>query len=138
VVETRDGGYLMAGTSKASPSPSNGGGPKASGDRASGIGSNDFWVVKLKDKQKPKEDKLPVEAIPNPAMDYTNVIVGFEFTKGTATLVDLAGRVLQQFEITDRTVPVDLQGLPEGIYVVNIKTDKGSAGVKVIKQRNKN
>jgi hypothetical protein len=137
-IETRDGGYLMAGTSKASPSPSNGGGAKASGDRASGIGSNDFWVVKLKDKQKPKVDKNPLEAIPNPAMDYTNVIVGYDFTKGTATLVDLAGRVLQQFSITERTIPIDLQGLPEGVYVVNIKTDKGSDGVKIIKQRNKN
>jgi hypothetical protein len=137
VIETRDGGYLMAGTS-LTPALSKGEGVKSSGDRNSGKGGIDFWVVKLKDKNKPKEDKLPVEAIPNPAMDYTNVIVGFEFTKGTATLVDLAGRVLQQFEITDRTVPVDLQGLPEGIYVVNIKTDKGSAGVKVIKQRNRN
>jgi hypothetical protein len=138
VIETRDGGYLMAGTSKASPSPSNGGGPKASGDRASGIGSNDFWVVKLKDKNKPKEDKKPVEAIPNPAIDYTNVIVGYDFTKGTATLVDIAGHILQQFAITDRTIPLDLQGLPEGIYIVNIKTDKGNDGVKVIKARNKN
>lgn len=100
-------------------------------------GSTDFWVVKLKDKQKPKEERTPLEAIPNPAMDYTNVIVGYEYTKGTATLVDLAGHVLQQFKITERTIPIDLQGLPEGIYIVNVKTDKGNDGVKVIKQRRK-
>jgi hypothetical protein len=128
VIETRDGGYLMAGTSKG----------KVSNDRNSGIGSNDFWVVKLKDKQKPKEAKKPVEAIPNPATDYTNVIVGYDFNKGIATLVDLAGHVLQKFDITDRTVPIDLQGLPEGIYIVNIKTDKQNDGVKVMKVRNKN
>jgi hypothetical protein len=95
-------------------------------------------VVKLKDKQKPKEDKKPVEAIPNPAIDYTNIIVGYDFNKGTATLVDIAGHVLQQFEITDRTVPINLQGLPEGVYIVNIKTDKQSDGVKIIKGRNRN
>ncbi len=123
VIGTRDGGYLMTGTSKGIQS----------GDRSSGIGSADFWVVKLLDKDKKKTDKLPVEAIPNPAIEYTNVIVGYDFKKGTATLVDIAGHVLQQFEITDRIVPIDLQGLPEGIYVVNIKTDVQNSGVKIVK-----
>lgn len=133
VIETRDGGYLMAGTSKAILNAD--GGVKATGVKSSGKGSNDFWVVKLKDKQKPKEDRRPIEAIPNPAKEYTNVIVGYDFTKGTATLVDIAGHVLKSFKITERTVPIDLQGLPEGVYIVNIKTDKGSDGVKIIKQR---
>lgn len=133
VVETRDGGYLMAGTSKSPLTPE--GGIKATGDKSSGIGGNDFWVVKLKDRNKKQEAREKIEAIPNPAVDYTNVIVGYEFEKGTATLVDLAGHVLQQFKITERTVPIDLQGLPEGIYIVNIKTDKGNDGVKIIKKR---
>lgn len=124
VIETRDGGYLMAGTSKG----------VISDDRNSSKGGNDFWVVKLKDKDKKEKDKVKVEAIPNPAIDFTNVIVGFEFTKGTAILVDLAGHILQQFPINERTIPIDMQGLPMGIYVVNIKTDKGDAGVKILKQ----
>jgi len=136
VIETRDGGYLLAGTSKTSLTVD--GGVQASGDKSSGKGSNDFWVVKLKDKNKPTEDKKPVEAIPNPAMDYTNIIVGYEYTKGTATLVDLSGHILQQFAIKERTIPVDLQGLPEGIYIVNIRTDVQNSGVKVIKQGSKN
>jgi len=128
VIETRDGGYLMTGTSKGNQS----------GNRSSGIGGADFWVVKLLDKDKKKADELPVEAIPNPAIDYTNIIVGYDFKKGTATLVDMAGHVLQQFEITDRTIPIDLQGLPEGIYIVNIKTDVQNNGVKIIKGSHQN
>lgn len=135
-IETRDGGYLMAGTSKSIMTSD--GGIKATGDKSSGKGSNDFWVVKLKDKDKKKDEGPKVEAIPNPAIDYTNIIVGFEFTKGSAIVVDLAGRVLQEFPITERTVPIDMQGLPDGVYVVSIKTDKGSAGVKVIKATNRN
>ena len=135
-IETRDGGYLMAGTSKTVLTED--GGIKATGNKSSGKGSHDFWVVKLKDKEKKDKPAASIEAIPNPATDYTNVIVGFDYTKGTATLVDLAGRVLQQFKINERTIPIDLSGLPEGIYVVNIKTDKGSEGVKIIKARNKN
>lgn len=135
-IETRDGGYLMAGTSKTILTAD--GGVKATGNKSSGKGSNDFWVVKLKDKNKPKEAKNPVEAIPNPATDYTNIIVGYDFKKGTATVVDLAGHILQQFEITERTVPIDLQGYPEGVYIVNIKTEVQSSGVKIIKQLSRN
>ncbi len=135
VIETRDGGYLMAGTSKSPLTPE--GRIKATGDKSSGIGRQDFWVVKLKDKDKKQDAREKIEAIPNPATDYTNVIVGYEYTKGTATVVDLAGHVLQQFSVTDRTIPIDLQGLPEGMYIVNIKTDKGNDGVKIIKGRKK-
>ncbi|TPD73933.1 T9SS type A sorting domain-containing protein, partial [Flavobacterium microcysteis] len=99
-IETRDGGYILAGTSMGSPSR----------DRYSGQGRNDFWVVKLKDKRKKEEKKNPIEAYPNPTLHYTNVLVGYEFQKGTATVYDLSGRQLQHFDITDRTVPVDLGG----------------------------
>jgi hypothetical protein len=122
-IETRDGGYLLSGTSKG----------KASGDKNSGNGGNDFWVVKLLDREKPKEVARKIEAIPNPAMSYTNVIVGYEFIKGTATVYDLAGRQLQSFDVDSRTVPVNLSGLPEGIYLVQIATEVSTDAVKVIK-----
>jgi hypothetical protein len=127
VVETRDGGYVLAGTSKG----------EVSRDRNNAQGKADFWVVKLKDKEKKKEKKkLSLEAIPNPAPQFTNIIVGFEFTKGTLSMFDLAGRQLQTFEVTDRTIPIDLGAYPEGIYVVEVRTDKGTESVKVMKGRN--
>lgn len=122
-VETRDGGYVLAGTS----------GSKVSGERNSSIGMNDFWVVKLKDKDKLPPIKNIIEAIPNPANDYTNIIIGYDFEEGTASLYDLAGRQISSFPIYNRTVPIALAGLPEGIYVVNIKTNMGNDSVKVIK-----
>lgn len=122
-IETRDGGYLLSGTSNS----------KVSRDKNSTIGSNDFWVVKLKDNSKPIKVKYNIEAIPNPSIGYTNVIVGYDFETGSATVVDLAGRQLQKFAITSRTVPVDLSKYPTGIYIVNIKTNLQSDSVKVIK-----
>lgn len=122
-IETRDGGYLLAGTSNGS----------ANKDKSKNIGGKDFWVVKLKDEQKPDVVKASIEAIPNPAGNFTNVIVGYDFTEGTATLVDLNGRVLQRFDITSRTIPIDLTGLPEGIYIVNIKTEDKNESVKIIR-----
>ena len=127
LIETRDGGYLLAGTSNS----------KSSKDKNSNIGGNDFWVVKLKDKQKPEEVKVKIEAIPNPATTFTNIIVGYDFEKGTASVYDLMGRQLQQFEIKSRTVPVDLSNYPEGIYVVSIKTNVHTDGVKIIKRSKK-
>jgi hypothetical protein len=105
----------------------------ASKDKFTSFGSNDFWVVKLKDKTKPKVIKVSVEAIPNPASTFTNVIIGYEFESGTATVVDMAGHIVQQFSITSRTVPVNLSPYPNGVYIVNIKTNVQTDGVKVIK-----
>ena len=126
-----------AGNSLLPSSSSNNQPLPTSKDKKTSYGSNDFWVVKLKDNDKPPVVKLAVEAIPNPATNFTNVIVGYDYESGTATLADLSGRVLQSFAIKDRTVPFDLQGLPEGIYVVNIKTyfegKETSEGIKVIK-----
>jgi hypothetical protein len=110
----------------------------ASKDKFTSFGNNDFWVVKLKDKTKPKVVKVSVEAIPNPATTFTNIIIGYEFESGTATLVDIMGRVLQQFSITNQTVPIDMSRYPDGIYIVNIKTNVQSDGVKVIKGGNIN
>jgi hypothetical protein len=124
LVETRDGGYLMAGTSNSG----------ASKDKNSNIGSSDFWVVKLKDKTKIEKVKASIEAIPNPVSTYTNVIIGYDFTTGTASVVDMTGRILQNFSISSRTIPVDLSAYAEGIYIIKIKTDVKTESVKVIKR----
>lgn len=108
-------------------------GARTSRDKKTHFGNKDFWVVKLRDNEKVMKEKTKIEAIPNPAVTFTNVIVGFDFDKGTARLYDLAGRQLQSFAIESRTIPVDLSGYPEGIYIVNITTNKGDGSVKVIK-----
>jgi hypothetical protein len=127
VIETRDGGYVLAGTSNG----------EISRDKNSGQGQSDFWVVKLKDKDKKKEKRrLNIEAIPNPAPQFTNIIVGFDFTSGTLSIYDLAGRQLQRFEVSEKTIPIDLGSYPIGIYVVEIETDKGKESVKVMKGKN--
>ena len=127
LIETRDGDYLLAGTSSGAMSR----------DRYTGKGSNDYWVVKLgdKDKKKKQEKRSQIEAIPNPAGQFTNIIVGFDFSSGSASVFDLAGRQLQHFEVTSRTIPLEMSGLPEGIYIVEVKTDKGTDSVKVIKSK---
>lgn len=123
--ETRDGGYILAGTSIGN----------ASKDKNAAIGGSDFWIVKLRDKEKKIKEKEKIEAIPNPAISYTNVIVTYEYQKGTATLFDLSGRTMQTIKLTgEKTIPVDLSNLPQGIYLIEVKTNISTDGVKVIKK----
>lgn len=110
----------------------------SSRDKNANYGNSDFWVVKLKDENKKEKVKLTIEAAPNPTQGYTNIIIGYEFDSGTATVVDLAGRVIQKIEITSRTVPINLTTQPEGIYIVNINTNVQSDGIKIIKGISKN
>jgi Secretion system C-terminal sorting domain len=91
-------------------------------------------VVKLKDNGKPEKVKTIVEALPNPATTFTNVIVNYEYTEGTATVYDLAGRQLSQTKITgEHTIPIDLSKLLQGIYIVDVRTNNGQDGLKVVK-----
>ena len=125
LLETRDGGYLLAGTSNG----------KVSRDKKSVKGGNDFWVVKLKDKEKEEKDRIKLEAVPNPTEFFSNVIVNFEYKKGTATLYDLGGREIYRTDINgERTIPMELSNLPSGVYIVDIKTDTDEGGVKIIKK----
>ncbi|CCG52182.1 Protein of unknown function precursor [Flavobacterium indicum GPTSA100-9 = DSM 17447] len=125
LLETRDGGYVLAGTSKGT----------SSRDKQSNIGGSDFWVVKLKDKDKPLKEKLPIEAFPNPVITFTNVIVGYEYDYGTATVYDINGRQLQQQDLKgERTLPFELVNYPNGIYIIVVKTNKEEHSVKIIKK----
>lgn len=127
LLETRDGGYLLAGTSFSKTGFSK--------DRKAVIGGNDFWVVKLKDKDKPEKEKLPLEAFPNPAQTFTNVVIGYEYSTGTAALYDLNGRKLQSFTLDgNRTLPVDMTTYPTGIYIVEVQSNKEKHSIKIIKK----
>lgn len=123
VILTRDGGMLVTGTSNG----------KASRDKKSTIGSNDFWIVKLKNEKKEKV-RLKIEAFPNPTTEFTNIIVGYEYDNGTCSVFDISGRLIESFAIAkERTIPVNLGQLPEGIYIVEIKTRHSKDAVKIIK-----
>jgi hypothetical protein len=125
LINTRDGGYLLAGTSNAS----------SSGDKSTTLGSNDFWVVKLQDQLVPLTVQSSIEAIPNPVSTFTNIIIGYEYQTGTATVYDISGRQLQQQLINGlRTIPINLGIYPTGIYLVNVKTNRDEHSIKIIKK----
>ena len=128
LLPTPDGGYLLAGTSSGNKSR----------DKSASKGGKDFWVVKVKDLVKPEKPEYSIAAYPNPAVNNTSIGVSFAYDYGTATLYDLNGRQLQQKEIKgEQSIPFNLTDLPSGIYLVKIKTNVQSDGIKIIKSQNK-
>lgn len=109
-------------------------GSKISRDKKVNYGGKDYWVVKLKDKEQKVKERVTIEAYPNPTTTFTNLIIGFEFDRGTANVYDLAGKSLQSFKIEQRTISVNLRDYPTGIYIISIKTNQGEGSVKIIKE----
>ncbi len=124
VTETRDGGYFLAGTSSG----------EVSRDRNTAIGNNDFWIVKLKDLIKARERNVLVNASPNPTKGITSVRLDHDYAEGTAQLIDISGRVLHTFTLEgERNLNFDLGPYPEGVYILDIKTNIQNHDIKVIK-----
>ena len=126
-VETRDGGYLLAGISSGDISQ----------DRNSGFGQFDFWVVKLRDKE--KKDRMREEGLtawPNPTESYTNIIVNYDFeNEATVSVFDILGREVQRFETPHRTIPVNLAAHADGVYIVRVTTDVAEQSIKILHGR---
>lgn len=127
LVQTRDEGYLLIGTSNG----------KATRDKNTGNGRSDFWIVKLLDEDKKKEASrfIGLEAFPNPTEAFTNIIVNHEFERGTAYLYDIQGKVIQHFPVERQTIPFDIRGLPIGMYIVTIQTDVKTESIKILKSK---
>ena len=119
-VRTRDGGYVLMGSSMPI--------------EAKQTNDANFWVVKLLDKDKPKYKKAPLESIPNPTRDYTQVVIGNDYKEGEVLVVDYAGRILQRKKLNGtRLLPINLSSYADGIYLIKVKTDKENNSVKVVK-----
>lgn len=126
VIQTRDGGYVFAGTSNGAKSKV----------KSTQRGGHDFWIVKLDKEKKEKEEaeRISIEAYPNPTSGYTNIVMGFSYTTGKLEVFDMSGRMLLSKSIEYQTEPVDLSSLSRGTYIIWVRTDTASGSVKVIKR----
>jgi hypothetical protein len=70
-----------------------------------------------------------LKVYPNPAKDF--VTVAFEQTEAfEVSIISMSGQVLRKYRTTDKAFRIDLQGLPRGIYLLQIKK-----GIDVITKR---
>jgi len=58
---------------------------------------------------------------PNPAADYINLDIPFSFERFQATIFDLSGRTISQFDSYSPTI--DVSSLSAGVYLMNVNLD---------------
>ena len=129
-VQTRDGGFVLAGTSNSSAGKDK---------KQDNQGRDDFYIVKLLGKDTELSQKKGIEIYPNPTERFVNLIIDSELLQsGNAQLqvVDINGKLLQQLKITQSTTAVDLQHYQPGVYLFNISLNGKEQSVKVIKTMN--
>jgi hypothetical protein len=83
---------------------------------------------------KEQSKNISVEVYPNPAVNQLNVVLPEEIDEMDnfqITLINSFGQVVRQ----TRSLNVDLDGIANGFYFVNVSSDQGSFNKKVIIER---
>ena len=122
ILGTRDGGYVLMGSSMI---------------HGKGDSNADYLMLKIADGDKPLHEKIPLEAIPNPAITYTQAVVSKDYEKGILRLIDLNGKVLYEKILSgEKIIPLSMRTYPDGVYIINITVDdRANNSVKVLKSR---
>lgn len=75
-----------------------------------------------------------VEVYPNPVVDHLMINLPPTLVNAELKLTDLTGKVVNQQRLTTTSNIVNLSKLPQGVYILEIKSDKGTINKKVIKK----
>ena len=80
-----------------------------------------------------------MEVFPNPTYDFVNVSFKLDqSSRVSLRLTGADGRLLRQSSMElgagTQLLPFSLQGLPQGVYVLHVQTDAGSATEKIVKK----
>ena len=80
-----------------------------------------------------------MEVFPNPTYDFVNVSFKLDHSsRVNIRLTGTDGRLLRQTSMElgagTQLLPFSLQGLPQGVYVLHVQTDAGSATEKIVKK----
>lgn len=92
--------------------------------------------------QETKTSTLSVEEVkplnnltvyPNPFKDFLNIQTK-EDNLISIQLFDINGRIIKQENISGNSYQLNLENLPQAIYILEISSDKGKQSVKVVKK----
>ena len=74
-----------------------------------------------------------VSLYPNPASTLINIELE-DIIASKVTILDMNGRKLQSVNILDKKTAINISNLINGIYLMQITTDKGTVSKKIVKQ----
>ncbi|MDO5510882.1 MAG: T9SS type A sorting domain-containing protein [Weeksellaceae bacterium] len=126
-IMTREGAYILAGTSTSTKSAD-----KKSGKQ----GREDLWIIKLFDSEtkNPLEVAKVVEIYPNPVDKHLTLMIHKDFDKAEMQLYDMAGRQLWSQKIDHKQTIIDMHRYQTGLYVVKLVIDNEKYNEKIIKR----
>ncbi|MEM6342738.1 MAG: cytochrome c peroxidase [Bacteroidota bacterium] len=79
--------------------------------------------------------QLAANVYPNPTTDRLMIETGLDgFNPLSIQVVDIKGRILQQYESMPAQVEIDLTGLPDGMYLLHLISLEGQSMQKIWKQ----
>jgi len=90
------------------------------------------WAVGTNDIEK-EENKLRV--YPNPTNGDINIFASEMLTNGSLKVINITGEpVLKREGLNGMSFSFDLSGKADGVYIIEIKTNKGIKRMKLVKQ----
>lgn len=115
-----DGSYLLTGTS------------------ADQLGEENWKILKLGDKDLDNLiEKQELRIYPNPVENYCYVEIGYDLENGEEaeiSLHDMSGRQTMNLKTRNQITRINTTALPQGVYVVNAKTQKKTVTTKILKK----
>lgn len=125
-IVTRDGGYVLAGTSNSG---------KSKDKNSANNGRDDYWIVKLLDKDNEEDvDKRKIEIYPNPTTEYVNIIINQEFKEAQLQVMDMIGALILKKTLKYRSTPIDVRQFQTGVYILKVTIGEETYSEKLIKK----
>lgn len=111
-----DGSFLLVGTT------------------AEELGKENWKIVKLGDKHVEQLiEKQEMRIYPNPVTDYCYVEIGIEFKEANINVYDMTGKLVYQTKTKNSVTKINTTSLPQGSYIVTVKTENKSITNKIMK-----
>lgn len=127
VIQTADGGYVIAGSSNSN-----------NGDVTGNHGSDDVWIVKLAPDNilatSEVTEDIKFNIFPNPAKESLNVRLDYFTPTMKITITDVLGRTIHTQKLDGLTTKINTSNLEKGIYFLNLTGGKENISKKFIKE----
>jgi hypothetical protein len=74
--------------------------------------------------------------MPNPALSFTNLVLSHAQGSVHVVITDMYGKtVWEQKNVTGTVIKIPLESFSNGTYIINVKDDRSSTVVKLVKAK---
>ena len=78
-----------------------------------------------------KNNVINIVMFPNPATDYLTIVTP---QKTTVEILNINGQIIKTIFTTNKQTTIDVRNLSSGVYIIKVRTEKGVAVKKFIKE----